>query len=477
MPDIALVLIGLLLGTGLGATIGIYAARSKTAAQHSIDAQTIARIEAQAQSDARAAAERELMLTEGHAEVLERTRVEHATQLERQALQFAEREDLIRANAEEAQERIKVDQAALREQFEVLAGEALARNNQRFLDVADERLKRSQNESSAELEKREQAFRSLVEPMKETLNKVEASTSEAEKLRVQTQAALSEQIRQMINRSEELGKSTESLRSALRRPEVRGRWGELHLRRVVEVSGLVNGIDFTEQSSETTSDGNRLRPDMIVTLSGGRKIVVDAKAPLDAILDIDTDPENAEHHAQRHARNVRNRVKELSSKAYREQFGSSIDFSVLFLPAESFLQVAIEQDPHLQTDAYAAGVIIATPTVLVAMLRTVAHTWKAEALAKNAQNVLDSGKELYKRFSVMGGHLARLGKAIDSASDAYNKTVGSFERQVLPEARRFSALLQLESQIEAPPAEKQIREITAAELTTNEADADAEPSS
>ncbi|MDN5559570.1 MAG: DNA recombination protein RmuC, partial [Ruaniaceae bacterium] len=465
------VLIGLLLGAGLGVTIGIYFARGGAAAQRSADMQAIARLETQLESGAEAFAEREGLLRSSHAEAMDRIAADHSAQFEAQARAFAEREDLIRTNNEESQERIKADHAALREQFEALAGEALARNNQRFLDVADERLKRSQKESTAELEKREQAFRSLVEPMKETLSKVESSTSEAEKLRVQTQAALSEQIRQMINRSEELGKSTESLRSALRRPEVRGRWGELHLRRVVEVSGLVNGIDFTEQSSETTADGNRLRPDMIVTLSGGRKIIVDAKAPLDAILDIETDPANAEHHAQRHAKNVRNRVKELSSKAYREQFGSAIDFSVLFLPAESFLQVAIEQDPHLQTDAYAAGVIIATPTVLVAMLRTVAHTWKAEALAENAQQVLESGKELYKRFSVMGGHLARLGKAIDSASDTYNKTVGSLERNVLPEARRFSALLQLDTQIEAPPAEKQIREITASELINQDSDA------
>lgn len=433
MADIVLVLIGLLVGAGLGVAVGIFFARGQAATLRSTDQQVIAGLEAQLQSQERA---------------------------------FAEREDLIRSNAEEAQERLRADQAALREQFEALASEALARNNQRFLDVADERFKRSQHESAAELEKREQAFRSLVEPLKETLGKVEAQTTEAERLRTETQAALSEQIKQMMARSEELGKTTESLRSALRRPEVRGRWGELHLRRVVELAGLRNGVDFVEQSSDTTEDGARLRPDMIVTLSGGRKIVVDAKAPLDAILDIDTDPENAEHHAQRHVKNVRNRVKELSTKKYREQFGSSLDFSVLFLPAESFLQVATEQDPQLLTDAYESGVVIATPTVLVAMLRTVAHTWKAEALAENAEKVLASGKELYSRLSTMGAHIASLGKAIDRASDAYNKTVGSLERSVLPEARRFAALQQIDSALELPVADSTVRELTAPELAT-----------
>lgn len=467
MPDILLILVGLIVGAGLGVAIGVFFARGKAAEQKSADAQAIARLETQVSGQSQAFSEREAALIASHTRAEERLKADHAAQIEAQARTFSEREDLIRSNHEEAQERIKADHAALREQFEALASEALDKNSKRFLEAANERLKRSQDESKSELEKRELAFRSLVEPMKETLTKVEKQTIEAENQRIKTQEALTQQIHQMMERSNELGKTTESLRSALRRPEVRGRWGELHLRRVVEVAGLVNGVDFVEQSSETTSEGNRLRPDMIVTLSGGRKIIVDAKAPLDAILDIDTDPENAEHHAQRHVKNVRQRVKELNSKAYRDQFGSSVDFSVLFLPAESFLQVATEQDPGLLMDAYESGVIIATPTVLVAMLRTVAHTWKAEALAQNAQEVLDTGKELYKRLSTMGSHLANVGKAIDRASDAYNKTVGSLERTVLPQARRFASLQQIESDIEAPVAEKSVREITAPELVAS----------
>ncbi|MGF3056665.1 DNA recombination protein RmuC [Microbacterium sp. YY-01] len=467
MPDVLFIFLALAVGVALGAVVGVLFARTRSARLHSDAAQQITRLETQIDSMTRSAQEREQYLESTHRDSLARTQKEYENRLADQEKAFTEREDLIRTNHEETQQRIKADHAALREQFEALASEALDKNSKRFLDVANERLKRSHKESAAELEKREQLFRSLVEPMKETLNKVENQTVEAEKLRVQTQEALTQQIHQMMQKSDELGKTTESLRSALRRPEIRGRWGELHLRRVVEVAGLVNGVDFVEQSSDTTDEGHRLRPDMIVTLSGGRKIIVDAKAPLDAILDIDTDPENAEQHARRHVKNVRERVKELNSKPYRQQFGSTIDFSVLFLPAESFLQVATEQDPQLLTDAYESGVIIATPTVLVAMLRTVAQTWKAEALAQNAQDVLDTGKELYKRLSTMGGHIAALGKAIDRATDAYNRTVGSLERQVLPQARRFADLQQIDNELDIAVAEKTARDITAPELTVS----------
>jgi DNA recombination protein RmuC len=187
---------------------------------------------------------------------------------------------------------------------------------------------------------------------------------------------------------------------------------------------------------------------------------------------MDTDPDNAQEHASRHVRNVRQRVKELSSKSYREQFGSDVDFSVLFLPAESFLQVATENDPNLLTDAYESGVIIATPTVLVAMLRTVAHTWRAEALAKNAQDVLANGRELYKRLATMGSHLAKVGAAIDRASNAYNDAVGSMERQVLPQARRFAQLQEIDKEIELPVIQAETRAIVAPELTAGGSEAE-----
>ena len=386
-----------------------------------------------------------------------------------------QREAQLREEHERYVAQVRADQGALREQFQALAGEALKAQSEQFMTVANERFARANEANKAELEKREQTVKQLVEPMKLALDEVKKQTTEADKARAETQAQLTEQIRRVLDTSEQLGKQTESLRSALRRPEVRGRWGELHLRRVVEVAGLVNGVDFAEQSSETGADGSRLRPDMIVTLSGGRKIVVDAKTPLDALLDMDTDPEHADEHAARHVRNVRARVKELSSKAYRDQFGSDVDFSVLFLPAESFLQVATEHDPNLLTDAYESGVIIATPTVLVAMLRTVAHTWRAESLAKNAQDVLDTGRELYKRLATMGEHLAKVGSAIDRASDAYNATIGSMERQVLPAARRFAALQGIDKEMDLQVIEAETRAITAPELTLDWTGEDHEP--
>jgi len=427
-------------GLALGAVIGFLLAKSRAAS---------------ALSGSRS----EAALAKARADVLE-ARVAEVTTASGQ------REAELREEHERYVAQVRADQGALKEQFQALAGEALKAQSEQFMTVANERFARANEANRAELEKREQSVRQLVEPMKVALDEVKKQTTEADKARAETQAQLTEQIRRVLDSSEQLGKQTESLRSALRRPEVRGRWGELHLRRVVEVAGLVNGVDFAEQSSETAADGSRLRPDMIVTLSGGRKIVVDAKTPLDALLDMDADPEHADEHAARHVRNVRARVKELSSKAYRDQFGSDVDFSVLFLPAESFLQVAIENDPNLLTDAYESGVIIATPTVLVAMLRTVAHTWRAEALAKNARDVLDTGRDLYKRLATMGEHLAKVGAAIDRASDAYNATIGSMERQVLPAARRFAALQGIDKDLDLQVIEAETRAITAPELTT-----------
>jgi DNA recombination protein RmuC len=445
--DVVLIVVGVVVGLVVGVALGYLLASLRAARGGGADAQV----------------RTELALAKAQAQNLE-AKVAEVTASARQ------REESMRAEHERYVSQVRADQDVLKEQFKALAADVLRTNNEQFLEQANERLKRSHQANEAELAKREQAVKSLVEPMAKALDEVKKQTAEADRARAESQALIAEQIRRMLDTSESLGKQTESLRSALRRPEVRGRWGELHLRRVVEVAGLVNGVDFDEQTSDTDAEGGRLRPDMIVTLSGGRKIVVDAKTPLDALLDMDADPEHASEHAARHVKNVRQRVKELGSKGYREQFGSNVDFSVLFLPAESFLQVATEHDPRLLTDAYESGVIIATPTVLVAMLRTVAHTWKAEALAKNAQDVLDSGQELYKRLSSMGEHLAKVGKAIDQAGDAYNRTVGSLERSVLPQARRFAQLQGIDKELEIKPIDAEVRSISAPELTESTTD-------
>lgn len=411
-------------------------------------------------ADARVAQARSALDVERSRSVELERRIAEATQSAQQ------REVELKESHERYVAQVRSDQEQLQQQFKALSADALKASQDTFLQMANERFARAQQTSAEELAKREKAVQSLVEPMAKALADVQKQTTEADKARAEGQATLTEQIRRMLDSSEQLGKQTESLRSALRRPEVRGRWGELHLRRVVEVAGLVNGVDFIEQSSETAEDGSRLRPDMVVTLSDSRKIVIDAKTPLDALLDMDTDPDRADEHAARHVRNVRQRVKELSSKSYRDQFGSDVDFSVLFLPAESFLQVATEKDPQLLTDAYENGVVIATPTVLVAMLRTIAHTWKAQALAENAQQVLTTGQELYRRLSAMGEHMDRLGKAINQAGDAYNKTVGSLERSVLPQARRFAALQRIDDEIEIRQVEADVRRVAAPELTS-----------
>ena len=428
MVEALIAVVAVLIGLGAGYVLG---ARSGGDAELAAAKARLAALEERAQREAAAAEDRERRLIEEH---------------------------------ERYVQQVRSDEQRLAQHFRALSADALAANQQAFLDIADQRLARAQQGGQEELARREAAVRQLVEPMREALQQVQRQTTEADRARAESQAAMTEQIRRLLDTSEQLGRQTESLRSALRRPEVRGRWGELHLRRVVEVAGLVNGVDFDEQVSGTGDDGTRLRPDMIVTLAGGRRIVVDAKTPLDALLDMDAEPEAAAEHAARHVRNVRQRVKELSSKSYRESFGSDVDFSVLFLPAESFLQVATEHDPQLLSDAYESGVIIATPTVLVAMLRTVAHTWRTEALAQNAQEVLETGQELYKRMSVMGEHLARLGRAIDQAGDAYNKTVGSMERSVLPQARRFASLQRIDDQMETRQVETEVRDVSAPEL-------------
>jgi DNA recombination protein RmuC len=381
-----------------------------------------------------------------------------------------EREARVRAEAEQRIADLRASQAALRDQFTSLAAEVLDKSTKTLMETAEERFKRAQQAQDAELAKREASVKQLVEPMAKALDEVKRQTSEADKMRAQGQAALSEQIKQMMDTSKLLGKETSSLRSALRRPEVRGRWGELHLRRVVELAGLVSQVDFDEQTTSTDSEGNRLRPDMVVHLAGGRTIVVDAKTPLDALLEADDDPDNRDAHLLRHAANVRKRVQELKSKAYTSQYDQDVEFVVLFLPAESFLQVALERDPQLQEWAYEQGVIVATPTILVAMLRTVAHAWKQDALAKNARQVLATGKELVERLSKMGEHLGRVGKSIESASKAYNETVGAFERRVLPTARRFGQLQHLGDGMDLPPIDTETRAITAPELSTGDED-------
>ena len=271
----------------------------------------------------------------------------------------------------------------------------------------------------------------------------------------------------MIEASAKLDKKTSDFINTLRRSDVRGNWGEVQLRRVVELSGMVNHVDFEEQENVKDGEGKNLRPDMTVKLAGGRTIVVDSKVALSALLEaFETDDEvvRAER-LQAHARHVKKHVDDLSGKKYWDMFESAPEFVVMFVPSEAFYQSALEQDPGLQEYAFAKRVVIATPTTLVAMLRTVAHAWKEDTLAKNAQQVLSTGKELYDRLITMGGHLSRVGKALDSAGKAYNATVASMESRVLVSARKFGEMQEINAEIEqSTPVHLDIRQIAAPEL-------------
>lgn len=368
-------------------------------------------------------------------------------------------------------QQIRGDQETLRREFQALSAETLKASQEQLLAVAQERLTRERQVADAELAKREQSVRTMVEPIAKALAEVQKQTSETDKNRAEGQATLAQQVRQMLDASEKLDKKTSDFINTLRRSDVRGNWGEVQLRRVVELSGMVNHVDFEEQENVKDDEGKNLRPDMTVKLAGGRTIVVDSKVALSALLEaFETDDETVR--AERllaHARHVKKHVDDLSSKKYWDMFDSAPEFVVMFVPSEAFYQSALEQDPSLQEYAFAKRVVIATPTTLVAMLRTVAHAWKEDTLAKNAQQVLATGKELYERLITMGGHLTRIGKALDGAGKAYNATVASMESRVLVSARKFGEMQQISGEIEeSSPVHLDIRHIAAPELSPGE---------
>jgi|Deesub1362A_J573_1020465.scaffolds.fasta_scaffold00029_134 DNA recombination protein RmuC len=348
----------------------------------------------------------------------------------------------------------------LTDTFKALAAQTLASNNQAFLDLARASLEKFQESARGDLEKRQQAIVELVKPVKESLDKVDSRIQELEKAREGAYQALHEQVRNLLEIQHRLSAETSNLVRALRTPTVRGRWGEIQLKRVVEMAGMVEHCDFYEQQSVET-EGGRLRPDLLVRLPGGKNIVVDAKAPLAAYLEAieATDDVARTDKLKDHARQIRNHMTALGRKAYWDQFQPAPEFVVLFLPGETFFSAALQQDPALIEFGVEQRVIPATPTTLIALLRAVAYGWRQESLAQNAREISDLGRELYKRLSDMGGHLARLGKNLGGAVEAYNKAVGSLESRVLVSARRFKEL-------EAAPAGIEIKSLTPVEQTT-----------
>jgi len=326
--------------------------------------------------------------------------------------------------------------------FGELARDSLQSNTEVFLQLARERLARQQQDASQALKERETAIESLVQPIREALAKTEAQIQAIERDRIDAFATIKTQMEGIASGQNLLSRETRNLVTALRRPGVRGQWGEITLRRLVELSGMTAHVDFTEQLHQITDSGSAVRPDMVVHMPEHRDIVVDVKTPLEAYLAAVEAQNDEERGSQlrRHAQIVGARVRELSSKQYWSQFERSPDFVVLFLPGDQFLSAALQENPGLIDDSLRQNVMLATPTSLVALLKTVAYGWKQTILADNAAEIRRLGEDLYKRLAVFGEHLGKLGKSLGSSVDSFNKAVGSLEQQVLPAARRFEEL-------------------------------------
>jgi DNA recombination protein RmuC len=368
-----------------------------------------------------------------------------------------------------AEERAALIDGQLAERFQAMSAQALDRSAKMFLEIAEGRLDAANAKAAGELEARRAAVEHLVQPLRDTLAKVENQLRETDEARHLSHAALSEQMKITRQSSEELRAQTQALVTALRRPEARGRWGEMQLRRVVEMAGMSSRCDFDEQVSVQTDEG-AFRPDMVVRLAGGKNIVVDSKVSLAAYLEAAEATDEAVHTARlsAHAKHLREHVDRLAAKTYWTTLSPAPEFVVLFIPGEAFLAPALEQDPGLLEYALARRVHIATPTTLVTMLRTAQYAWQQAALSENARAVFDLGRELYDRISGLAKHVDRLGRTLTTAVTAYNQAVGALESRVLVSARRLNQLEVVEADLEAPSlVEETPRALSAPELTAD----------
>jgi DNA recombination protein RmuC len=325
--------------------------------------------------------------------------------------------------------------------FDQLAQAQFQSHSETFLKLARENLGTQHEKARGELEAREQAIENLLRPIRETMQRTEQQLQEFDKARRESHGSIKSALETVGSAQKQLSEQTRNLVNALRRPEVRGQWGEITLQRLVELAGMQQHCDFVTQS-HTTTDTGAIRPDMVIHLPEGRQLVVDVKTPLDAYLEATEAEDESQRKVamQRHAGIVANRIKELSSKAYWTQFDASPEFVILFIPGDQFLSAALTERPELLDSALRQSIILATPTSLVALLKAIAYGWQQVALTENAEEIRNLAVELYERLSTFTAHINDVGDKLDSAMQAYNKTIGSLERKVLPGVRKFTEL-------------------------------------
>jgi DNA recombination protein RmuC len=372
-----------------------------------------------------------------------------------------------RRAAEEKLALVEDARGGLENAFKALCADALKSNNESFLALARTQLDQLQQRATSDLEQRQKTMEQLVTPIRESLDKVDGKIQELERARAKVEGSLVEHLRALAESQRELRAETSNLVNALRSPTVRGQWGEMQLRRVVEAAGMVSYCDFAEQAT-IGSDGRVSRPDLIVRLAGGKQVVVDAKAPLDAYLkSLEARDEDARTaFLVDHARQLREHVYSLSAKTYWSRLDTTPEFVVLFIPGETFFSAALEQDPSLIEEAAKRQVILATPTTLIAVLWAIAHGWREERIAENARAISALGRELHTRLGTLASHFAKLKRSIDGVVRSYNDAAGSLETRVLVSARRLKDLGATSTgEIEElSPVEQAARPLSAAEL-------------